>query len=112
MGQQCNEVVILWTSLSDSLSPITSYTITIDGSTVSVPGNESQYTHPVSDSECGSTVQISMSATSAAGTGENTTMDLSIVCTCECFTYCTICSGRLLKTFTYHVLCLYGVHVV
>ena len=88
--QKFTDVMINWTRLPDSPSPIIEYTITIDGSTVLVPGNESQYTRPINDSECGSSLEIIMSATSAAGTGSNTTMILTIVSTREC---CTVMSS-------------------
>ena len=83
--QSFSEIVLSWTGLSDEPLPVTNYTITINGSTVTVPGNERQYAHPISDSECGSTLQTSMSATSAAGTGETTTMNLNTVAARECY---------------------------
>ena len=70
--QSFNEIVISWNdSLPDEPCPITNYTITINGSAVTVPGSDNQFTHPIID-ECGSTVEISMFATSAAGSGETT----------------------------------------
>ena len=86
--QSFNETVVSWTGLPDEPCPITSYTITINGSTingstVTVPGNDRQYTHPIVD-ECGSTFEISMFATSAAGPGNTTATNLTIVAAREC----------------------------
>ena len=82
-NQYFNEIVILWTRLPDEPCPIIEYTITINGSTVTVNRNDNQYSRPISDSECGSTLEITMSATSAAGTAETTSMNLPTVATRE-----------------------------
>ena len=50
---------------------------------VTVPGNANQYPHPIVG-ECGSTVEISMFATSAAGSGETTATNLTFNSACEC----------------------------
>ena len=84
----CLEVVILWTALSDSPSPITGYNIIINSSSTTVAANQTTYNASISGNDCASILQISMSAISAAGTGENTTVDIPINCMCEC--YCTI----------------------
>ena len=86
--QSFSDLVMSWTGLPDEPCPITNYTITINGSTVIVPGSHNQYTRPITD-ECGSTLEISMFATSAAGPGNTTTTNLTIVaarecCTCTC----------------------------
>lgn len=77
--QSFNEIVISWNKgLSDKPCPIINYTININGSTVTVDGNNSQYTHSIGD-ECVFNFEISMFATSAAGPGEITATNLSIV---------------------------------
>ena len=82
--QSFNEIVISWNdSLPDEPCPITNYTITINGSAVTVPGSDNQFTHPIID-ECGSTIEISMFATSAAGSGETTATKLTFNSACEC----------------------------
>ena len=86
--QSFNEIVISWniTSSPDEPCPITNYTITINGSSLTVPGSDSQYTCPITD-ECGSTLEISMFATNAAGPGNTTTTNLPIVAARE---FCSI----------------------
>ena len=82
-------VVISWTPLSDSPRPITGYNITIDDSTETVDPSQNTYNVTVDDSDCGSSLQISVSAMSAAGTGSITTMSIPVNCICEC---CTVLS--------------------
>ena len=84
VNQYCNEMMISWTSLSDSPRPITGYNITINDSKETVAANQTTYNFTISDSDCGSILQISMSAISAAGTGKITTISLLINCTHEC----------------------------
>ena len=85
--QSFSEVVISWNkTLSDKPCPITNYTININGSLVTVAGNNSQYTHPIGD-ECVLNLEISMYATSAAGRGETTATNLTILPTRE---YCSV----------------------
>ena len=77
------------TSLPDEPYPITKYTITINGNSVTVSGNGNQYTRPIID-ECGSTLEISMFATNAVGPGEITATNLTIIrarecCSMKCF---------------------------
>ena len=81
--QSFSDIVISWTGLPDEPCPITNYTITINGSTVTMPGIDSQYTHPIVDL-CVSTIEISMFATSAAGSGSITTRNLVIDAAREC----------------------------
>ena len=77
--QSFNETVISWTGSPDGSCPITNYTITINGSYVTVvAGNYSQYTHPAVV-ECESTLEISMFATNAVGHGGTTGTSLTIV---------------------------------
>ena len=84
--QSFSDIVISWTSLPEEPCPITNYTITINGNSVTVAGNDNQYTRPITD-ECGSTLEISMFATNAAGSGNTTTTNLIIVAARECCTY-------------------------
>ena len=72
-----------WTGLPDEPCPITNYTITINGNSVTVSGNDNQYTRPITD-ECGSTLEISMFATCPVGRGEITAANLTIVAAREC----------------------------
>ena len=81
--QSFRNIVMSWTGSPDEPYPITKYTITINGSSVSVPGNDNQYTRPITD-ECGSTLEISAFATSAVGRGEITATNLTIVAAREC----------------------------
>ena len=83
--QCCNEMVITWTAIRTNQScSTTGYNIAIGNNTIIVPANQTSYTQPISDSECGSTIQISMSATNVAGTGNVTTINHYVVCTREC----------------------------
>ena len=85
--QCCNEFVITWSTVcAHQTCPITGYNIylAIGNNTVIVPGNQTTYTQPISDSLCGSTIQISMSVSNAAETGIVTTMSHNAVCTREC----------------------------
>ena len=76
--QSFSDIVISWTGLPDEPCPITNYTITINGSPVTVAGNDNRYTRPITD-ECGSTIEINMFATNAAGPGNTTATNLTIV---------------------------------
>ena len=93
--QSFNEIVISWTGEPDEPCPVTTYTITINGSPVTVAGNDSPYTHPIID-ECGPTVNISIFATSAAGPGETAATDLTIDVARE---YCSIRGHSQLPTY-------------
>ena len=79
----CSEVVILWTSLSDSPSPIMGYNISINSNSITVAANQTTYNASISGNDCGSTVLITISAINAAGTGEVTTASIPIDCMCE-----------------------------
>ena len=81
--QSFSDIIMSWTGLHDEPCPITMYTITINGNSVAVFGNDSQYTRPITD-ECGSTLEINMFATSAVGPGNNATTNLTIVAAREC----------------------------
>ena len=78
-------MVITWTAIrtNQSCSTTTGYNIAIGNNTIIVPANQTTYTQSISDSECGSTIQISMSATNVAGTGNVTTIDHNVTCTRE-----------------------------
>ena len=80
-------MVITWTAVATNQPcPTTGYNIAIGNNTIIVPTNQTTYTQPISDSECGSNILISMSATNVAGTGNVTTTNHSAVCTRECCT--------------------------
>ena len=79
-----SDIVVSWTALPDEPCPITNYTITINGDKVIRAGNDNQYTHPIVN-ECGSTLEISMFATSTAGSGNATTTNLTIFAARECW---------------------------
>ena len=81
--QRCSEVVISW-AVPNSSCPITGYHIAIGDSTETLGAEQTNYSVTVNESDCGSTFQISMSAISAAGTGNITTMNVPINCTGEC----------------------------
>ena len=85
---QCGkEMVITWTAVpTDQPCPTTGYNIAIGNNTIIVPANQTIYTQPISDSECGSTIQINMSAINVAGAGNVTTINHNVVCTRECCT--------------------------
>ena len=85
--QCCNHLVITWTiGLTRQSCPTTVYNIAISNNTVIVPANQTTYTHLISESKCGSTIQISLSATNVAGTGNATTTNHKFVCKRECST--------------------------
>ena len=80
-------MVITWTAVpTDQPCPTTQYNMAIGNNTISVPANQTTYTQPISDNECGSAIQINMSATNAAGTGNVTTTYHIVTCTRECYT--------------------------
>ena len=83
--QICNEIVITWSNISDSPCPITWYNINIAGMTMTTPPNANNFTYRISDSDCDTftTLQISMSARSEAGTGHEMNRSQDIICTRE-----------------------------
>lgn len=83
LQQYCYKIVISWTALSDNPCPITGYSITVGSSTETVDADVTNYNYPISDSDCGNTLQISVSAVNAAGTGSSTTNSIDVVCICE-----------------------------
>ena len=98
--QSFNEIVISWNNVNllDEPCPITSYNITINGSPVTVGGNGNKYTHSIVD-ECGSALEISMFAISAAGPGKTTTTNLPIVTARKC---CSIDGFKVCSLVDWH----------
>ena len=81
--QSFSSIVMSWTSLPDEPCPVTNRTITINGNSVTVSGNDNQYTRPLTD-ECRSISEISMFATCPVGRGEITATNITIVAAREC----------------------------
>ena len=80
---ECDTIVINWTPLPDDPCPISEYVIDISGVAVSLSTNWTNFTHPIGDSDCGNTFDISVYAVSVAGNGSNSTESLTINCTRE-----------------------------
>ena len=81
VGQYCNDITTSWRKPSSEICPITGYNVNISGFVMSVDANQTNYTYSVNDSVCRETVEISVSAISAAGTGNVASMNSTIVCT-------------------------------
>ena len=81
--QSFSSIVMSWTGSTDEPCPVTNYTITINGNSITISGNDNQYTRPITD-ECGSAFEISMFATCPVGRGETAATNLTIVAAREC----------------------------
>ena len=77
----CIELLTKWTTLSDDPCPITGYTINISGSTEAVAADQTTYSHPINDSDCGTTVDIHVSTINIFGTSSITSSSILIACT-------------------------------
>ena len=81
VGQYCNDINTRWRKPSSEICPVTGYNVNISGFAMSVNANQTSYTYAINDSVCREMIEISVSAMSAAGTGNVTSMDSTIVCT-------------------------------
>ena len=82
--QVCGNLVTTWTVLLDDPLPITGYFVNISGDTMLVAGDKTTYSYPISESDCGTTLESSVFAISAAGNGNVTSPSIAdIVCTRE-----------------------------
>ena len=79
----CVSVVATWTTSYAGLCPITGYSINISGIVVLLDPDETTYSHPISESDCGTTLDILVSANTVLGTGSITSQSTTIVCTRE-----------------------------
>ena len=79
----CNDIIISWTAPPNQAWPITEYSVNVSGVMMSVAADWTNYTHSIHDSVCGETLEIIVSAISAAGRGSATSITITIVCTRE-----------------------------
>ena len=80
----CVSVLANWTAVSDDPCPITGYSVNISGSSaVLVAANQTTYSHPISESDCGTTLDIHVSANTMFGTSSVTSESILILCTRE-----------------------------
>ena len=80
---KCDMITINWTSLPDDPCPIIGYIISISDVPMLLDASQTNFTHPISDSDCGNIFTISVNGVSAAGTGGTSTLSLPITCTRE-----------------------------
>ena len=77
----CVSVLANWTALSDDPCPITGYSVNISGNAVLVAADKTTYSHPISESDCGTTLDIHVSANTVFGTSSVTSESILILCT-------------------------------
>ena len=94
--QYCNDITTRWNESSSQICPITRYSVNISGFVMSVDANQTSYTYSINGSVCRETIEISVSAISAAGTSNVTSMDSTIVCTRK-KNQCAACVGYFIK---------------
>ena len=83
LTQFCSDVVTNWVAPTSPTCPIIGYIVSISGFVLSVGADQTSYTIPMNDSVCGKTSEVTVSAISAAGTSNTTSMDITIICTGE-----------------------------
>ena len=82
--QNCNYIDISWTAPENQTCPITGYMVSIPGVLMPRTTNDTSYTHSVNNNSfCGKTVEVYVSAISAAGTSNATSTSITYICTCE-----------------------------
>ena len=79
--QMCNDIITSWTVAPNQTCPITGYSVNISGVVIPVGGDQTSYTQSINDNVCGETLEISVSAISASGTGNATSTNITVVCT-------------------------------
>ena len=79
----CVSVVANWTTFYAGSCPITGYSVNISGNDVLLAADQTTYSHPISESDCGTTLDIQVSASTILGTSSITSQSITIVCTRE-----------------------------
>ena len=79
----CVSVLANWTIFDADCCPITGYIVNISGNVVLLAANQTTYSHPISESDCGTTLGVHVSANTVLGTSNITSQSITIVCTRE-----------------------------
>ena len=79
----CFSVLANWTTFYADLCPITGYSVNISGNVVLLAANQTTYSLPISESDCGTTLDVHVSASTVLGTSSITGQSIAIICTSE-----------------------------
>ena len=79
----CFSVLANWTTFDADHCPITGYIVNISGNVVLLAANQTTYSHPINESDCGTTLNVHVSANTVLGTSRITSQSITIVCTRE-----------------------------
>ena len=79
----CVSLVANWTTSYAGPCPITGYSVNISGIVVLLAADQATYSHPINESDCGTTLDIQVSANTVLGTSSITGQSITIVCTRE-----------------------------
>ena len=79
----CISILANWTPFYPDPCPITGYIVNISGIVTLLAANQTSYSHPVSESDCWTTLDIHVSGNTVLGTSSIISQSVTIVCTRE-----------------------------